>query len=413
MLILSLLYTALTLALVPYFGLLAIVTLAALSGRGWRGKADCETSSESLIRFLVIIPAHDEAPNIAATVASCRALEYDPDAFRVVVIADNCTDNTAQAALAAGAEIVERFDPHHRSKGHALEFLFNHLVETGQGGTYDAYVVIDADTVVAPDLLTHFSKAIHRGADWLQSYYSVSNPDSSWRTRLLTYAFSLFNGVWLLGQDRLGLSVGFRGNGMCFSARGLSRVPWRAYGLVEDQEFSWMLRVAGERVRFLASTGVFGEMVSRGKAAVSQRKRWEQGRSALVSRFFHSILTSKKLSLPSKTLSLLDLTFPPLMKLASLLLVAITIHPAASVFSSLGYPAVRLLPLHAAMVMSLSIYAISPFLVLGLPWKYLMSLTVVPYYLAWKVIVSFRSRTRSWVRTERESVINQEPASTS
>ena len=71
-----------------------------------------------------------------------------------------------------------------------------------------------------------------------------------------------------------------------------------------------MLRVAGERVRFLADTGVFGEMVSRGKAAVSQRRRWEKGRNALVSRFLRPIVTSPKLSTFAKLLAVLDLTFP-------------------------------------------------------------------------------------------------------
>ena len=406
--ILALLYDLLTLSLVPYFGFLAVVTAAALSRRLWQRRTASVMNGRS--RFLVVIPAHNEAPNIAATVTSCRALAYDHEAFRIIVVADNCTDATARAARDAGAETLERTDPEHRSKGHALEFFFHHLDATGQGGTYDAVVVIDADTIVAPDLLVQFSKALAGGADWVQSYYSVSNPDRSWRTRLLTYAFSLFNGVWLLGQDCLGLSVGFRGNGMCFSARGLSRVPWKAYGLVEDQEFSWMLRAAGERVRFLPGTGVFGEMVSRGKAAVSQRNRWEHGRSALVSRFFFPILASKKLGIFTKTLALLDLTFPPMMRLANLFLLAVSIHPLASIFPSLYTPAVRLFPIHSAMALTFSVYAMSPFLSIGLPWKYFASLSAVPYYVAWKALATFRVRTCSWVRTQREEVTNQEPA---
>ncbi len=406
MLILSFLYHALTLALIPYFGLMAMVAAAALTQR-FRRVNPVVTATESLKRFIVVIPAHDEEADIAATVASCRSLEYNPRAVRVVVIADNCTDATAKAARDAGAEVLERVDHKRRSKGFALEYFFEHLASTGQGGSFDAVVVIDADTVVAPDLLTRFSEALDNGADWIQSYYSVSNPDRSWRTRLLTYAFSLFNGVWLLGQDRLGLSVGFRGNGMCFSAKGLARVPWKAYGLVEDQEFSWMLRVAGERVRFLADTGVFGEMVSRGKAAVSQRSRWENGRNALVRRFFRPIVTSRNLSVVEKTLAVLDLTFPPMMRLATLLLLAVTVHPLASALPSLERLSVRLFPFHAAMALTFAAYALSPFLSIGLPWRYMKSLSAVPYYLVWKFFATFRARTGSWVRTQRESVTNR------
>ena len=99
----------------------------------------------------------------------------------------------------------------------------------------------------------------------------------------MSLAFSLCNGVLPWGQERLGLSVGLKGNGMCFSRRGLTRFPWKAYGLVEDAEFSLMLRLAGERVHFLPEARVFGEMVSGGgPAAASQRSRWEAGRRALA-----------------------------------------------------------------------------------------------------------------------------------
>ena len=141
--------------------------------------------------------------------------------------------------------------------------------------------MIDADTIVDPGILTAFAAALGEGKDWVQCYYTVRNPDASWRTRMMTYAFSLFNGVWLLGQDRLGLAVGLKGNGMCFSTRGLGRFPWRAYGLTEDLEFSWMLRIAGERTHFLPGTRVCGTMLSRGgSAATAQRLRWEAGRKA-------------------------------------------------------------------------------------------------------------------------------------
>ena len=405
MFIISVLYYLLSLTLVPYFGFLAVVTAAALTQ--WFRRERLVVTSEVPSRFVLVIPAHNEEANIAATVASCRAMDYNRRDFRVVVIADNCDDATAKAAKDAGAEVLERVDHERRSKGFALEYFFDQLESKGQGGTYDAVVVIDADTVVAPDLLSRFDEALAQGADWIQSYYSVSNPDRSWRTRLLTYAFSLFNGVWLLGQDLLGLSVGFRGNGMCFSAKGLARVPWKAYGLVEDQEFSWMLRVAGERVRFIADTGVFGEMVSRGKAAVSQRRRWEQGRNALVGRFFRPIITSSRLSYFSKALALIDLTFPPMMRLATLLLMAVSIHPLASIFSGLERTSVNLVPVHLVMALTFVAYALSPFLSIGLPWKYLKSLSAVPYYVAWKFFATFRARTGSWVRTQRESVTNQ------
>jgi cellulose synthase/poly-beta-1,6-N-acetylglucosamine synthase-like glycosyltransferase len=355
----------------------------------------------------VVIPAHDEEANIGPTVESCRALAYDPSAFTVLVIADNCTDGTASAARDAGAEVFERFDAGRRSKGYALEDVLRHLADARPYGPFDAAVVVDADTLVDPDLLERFAGLLAGGDDWAQCYYTVRNPDASWRTRLLTYALSLFNGIWLLGQDRLGLSVGFRGNGMCFSARGLARVPWKAYGLVEDQEFSWMLRIAGERVRFGRESRVYAEMVSRGGAAVSQRRRWEEGRKSLLGRFIRPLLASRALGPWHKLLSLVELAFPPLMTLFALLLPALAVHPLALAAPALS-PFSRLLaPAHTLMVLTVAAYAVGPFLVLGLPVRYLFTLACVPYYALWKFTSGFGARTTGWVRTRRESAVGQ------
>src|SRR5262249_39072281 len=157
--------------------------------------------------------------------------------------------------------------------------------------------------------------------DWIQCYYTVRNPDASWRTRLMTFAFSLFNGVWLLGQDRLGLAIGFKGNGMCFSTKGLARVPWKAYGLTEDLEFSWILRTRGDRIHFLPETRVNGTMLSQGgPAAVAQRLRWETGRRAQRNLFFGSLLRSRQIGLLPKLMYAIDLLFPPLVSLFLVLL---------------------------------------------------------------------------------------------
>ena len=245
-----------------------------------------------------MIPAHDEEGVIGATVRSCRALDYDPGLFSIHVIADNCTDSTAREAREAGALVVERYDPTLRSKGHALEYFFTEVPEGRPDAGHDAVVLIDADTNVDPGLLKAFDRALGEGKDWVQGYYTVRNPDASWRTRMMTYAFSLANGVWMLGLDRLGLGVGLRGNGMCFSSSGLRRVPWEAYGLVEDMEFAQILRVRGERVRFEPEARVFGEMVSRGgSGAASQRQRWEVGRRSLRGKFAMPLVRSPSLAL--------------------------------------------------------------------------------------------------------------------
>lgn len=218
------------------------------------------------------------------------------------------------------------------------------------------------------------------------------------RTRLLTYALSLFNGVWLLGQDRLGLGAGFRGNGMAFSSRGLARVPWRAYGLVEDQEFSWMLRTAGEFVRFLPHAKVYGEMVSRGRGAVSQRRRWEEGRRSLRAKFWRPILTCHHLKTYHKVIALIDLFMLPLMPLLALVLVSATAACLPGTIVGWGWLQLFL----AFMTATFLAYAASPFILLGLPLRVLCSFPMIPVYAFWKLFATFRSKTTEWVRTARE-----------
>ena len=304
----------LNLAILPYFLFLLAVALAPLFARRAR-----LPQGEPETQFLVVIPAHDEEAGVATTVASCRGADYPASLFDVLVIADNCSDRTASVASDAGARVVERFDAAKKSKGYALEYLIGRLVESGELDALDALVVIDADTTIDADLLRRFDAGLRAGCDWIQCYYTVANPDQSWRTRLLTYAFSLFNGVMLLGQTALGASAGLRGNGMCFSSRGLGRRPWASYGLVEDMEFSWMLRLDGETIAFEPTIRVHGAMLgSGGMAAANQRRRWEFGRGEIRRKYLAPLLRSARVGWSEKLVSFFELTIPTMGALLSL-----------------------------------------------------------------------------------------------
>ena len=403
MILLQALDLVITIALLPFFGFLALITIAAIANR-WVTRHRATGIAPTQSRFLIVIPAHDEAGAIGSTVRSCLSLDYDRGLYEVYVIADNCSDSTAQEAREAGATVVERVDPELRSKGHALEYFFTQYAPGRPDAGYDAAVLIDADTVAHPDLLTEFNIALARGQNWIQGYYTVRNPDASWRTRMMTFAFSLANGVWMRGLEGMGLSVGLKGNGMCFAARALQRFPWRAYGLVEDMEFALMLRTVGERVRFLPEAVVFGEMVSKaGPGAASQRRRWEAGRRSLRGKFASPLARSAKLGPIHKILYLIDLFFPPLSTLASGLLVMAGLEWLrwpASFQSPFG---IIMTCTHSAMLLTLIIYLLSPLVLMGLPARYLRSLVAVPYYLVWKLIIAAGRRPQGWVRTPRES----------
>lgn len=240
----------------------------------------------------------------------------------------------------------------------------------------------------------------------MQAYYTVANPDESSRTMLMTYAFSLFNGVMQVGQNAMGSSAGFKGNGMCFSTRGLHRIPWQSYGLVEDMEYSWALRVAGEKVLFCREVAVYGAMLaSGGKAAATQRSRWEFGRRDIRKKYLGPLLRSNELTWGEKAIAACELTIPTMAGMA--LIYAFVAGIDALAWLALPDPRftiVRgfLLACGVMMTVALATYAISPFLVMRLPLKYGFSVMLFPFYLSWKLLVSIGGRPQRWIRTSRE-----------
>src|SRR5205814_1661146 len=131
------------------------------------------------------------------------------------------------------------------TKGHALEVGVDWVLAHSDA---DAVVIVDADTVVTPNLLLAFEARLLGAAHALQAEYAVRNPFSSWRTRLSAVALAMFHSTRHRARERLGLSVGLRGNGMCLSRSLLLALPPRATGLVEDVEYGVTLGLAGFRV---------------------------------------------------------------------------------------------------------------------------------------------------------------------
>jgi cellulose synthase/poly-beta-1,6-N-acetylglucosamine synthase-like glycosyltransferase len=399
----SVLYWALVVAnlfVMPFFLFLLVTSLAALvAGR------DKLSRTAPSSRILVVIPAHNEETGIAATVESCLASDYPSLLYGVLVIADNCTDRTAALAAGAGARVVERVDSAKKSKGYAIEFLIDSLARSGELASLDALVFFDADTTIDRTLLRCFDERLRAERDWIQCYYTVANPDESWRTRLLTYAFALYNGVLLLGAETLGASAGFKGNGMCFSTRGLRRRPWKCYGLVEDMEYSWTLRVAGEKIAFERRACVYGAMVgSDGAAAASQRQRWESGRSQITRKYLWPLIASNELGGWDKLMAVCELLLPPMAYLAIIYGSIVALDAVA--ISWLGASGSRvsipfLVACSLVMTAALFYYAVSPFLALGLPWRYARSVALFPFYMAWKLIIARGGPPQEWVRTAR------------
>jgi 1,2-diacylglycerol 3-beta-glucosyltransferase len=351
------------------------------------------------LKFDIVVPAHNEETEIAVTVESLRAVEYPRDLFRVLVVADNCSDATAAAASRAGATVLVRTDAERRGKGYALDHAFQRSLSDGFA---DVVVVVDADTVVSSNLLTAFAARFEAGAAAVQADYAVRNPRSSWRTRMMTVAFAAFHGVRSLARERLGVSCGLRGNGMGFSRAALQAHPHRAFSIVEDVEYGIQLGYAGVPVHYVDEAHVFGQMVVGEQASRSQRERWENGRRALIRQHALPLLGAAWQRRDGLLLDLaLDLLVPPLGNLvawiaAGAIVCAVAVSARHAVAPWIWGASAAGVVLHVLRAWALS----------GVGAAGLLDLLCAPAYIVWKLTLRMGPKKRQskdeWVRTTRE-----------
>jgi GT2 family glycosyltransferase len=376
-------------------GLGATAYLGALALLAWRRAPLSSSTGEG--RYAFVVPSHNESASIAGTVESLLAVDFPKERFDVVVVADNCSDDTADKARAAGARVIERFHDELKGKGYALDHAFELLLEED----YLAFAIVDADTEVSENLLAAFARRVELGELACQAEYAVSNVEASWRTRLMAVALSMFHGTRSLARERLGLSCGLRGNGMCFTRELLEAHPHRAYSLVEDVEYGIAIGLAGVRVAYAWEAEVRGEMVSSGKAAASQRRRWEGGRAQLIRQYAGRLL-AKGLGGSLTALDLaMDLLVPPLSYVGLWCVLGLGLEGARLWLEGGAGPSTWV---NAASAAGLGAYVIRGALLSGLGIRAFLALAWAPIYVIWKIaLVRPWKADKEWVRTQREA----------
>ncbi len=248
-----------------------VPTLAGLFRRRPTPRAPTHT-------FTILVPAHDEEHTLPAALQSLAVLDYPPELVRVCVVADNCTDDTAAVALATGAECLVRSDPAKRGKGYALAFGLERVLKT----TPDAVLILDADCQLNPDSLRALDSLLAAGADAVQAAVRSRNADDG-PAGFVAAVGTAFDDAIAAGRDRLGLSVPLRGTGMAFRCEVLERIPWTAFGLVEDAEYGTRLKAAGVRVRYCDGAEVTCDAPPSVADLCRQRRRW-RGAGLLASK---------------------------------------------------------------------------------------------------------------------------------
>lgn len=231
-------------------------------------------------RFCVIIPAHNEELVIGELLGSIRQLEYPQHLYDVVVVADNCTDCTAEMARRSGAAVLERTDSERRGKGYAVRYALDRLGFLDQDtepASHDAVVLFDADNLVKPNFLEVMNARLLAGEHLIQCFVDSKNPTDTWISSAYSIMFWLNSRFTLLARHNLGLSAVFMGTGMCISASALRDVGWNTKTLTEDLEYSIQAVELGYRTRYTHHTCIYDEKPLTFAASWRQRLRWARG----------------------------------------------------------------------------------------------------------------------------------------
>jgi 1,2-diacylglycerol 3-beta-glucosyltransferase len=347
-------------------------------------------------RFAILVPAHDEEAVLGRLLGSLSAIDYPRERFDVCVVADNCQDRTAEIARSLGARVYERFSENDRAKGFALRWLLERLRDDGR--TYDAFVVLDADTVVAPNLLRAFDARLAAGSQVVQAYYSVLNAGDSAVAGLRFAALAALHYLRPLGRSAFELSSGLKGNGMCFAAPVLERFAWSWYTLAEDVEFHLALVSEGIRVDFAVETCVLADMPVTLAQAASQNDRWERGRLQLARGAVPRLLLAgvRKRSL-LRIDAAVEQMIPPLSVPFAL--------GGATLVLAIGVSAWPAAILAGLSLLGQIIYLLTALLLVRAPARTYLALGSAPIYVAWKLSLYARAmlgaKATAWVRTAR------------
>ncbi len=355
-----------------------------------RGKEKKPGNPVRIEGIAVLVPAHDEEKNIQRCVESLLASDAGPFRRDVIVIADNCSDGTAERARAAGARVIERQDDKKRGKGAAIQYAVSKLIQE----PYQAFIIVDADTVVEPGFIKTMGENFSAGKEALQCVYLPRNEAESPKIRLMRLALLSMNVLKPMGREILGFSVGILGNGFGLIRNLLLEVPYTANSITEDLEYHLKLIESGRRVRFVPDTRVLADFPLSSEGTETQRARWEGGRFLLQRTFSFPLLFKVLQGRLSFLEPLLELLSLPLSYEVLVLLALGFIPGQAFLFYALAGLAVIFLQILAAVALY------------GEKRDFLAFLQV-PGYILWKlyklplILKSSRKGAR-WVRTKRE-----------
>lgn len=350
-------------------------------------------------RVVVLVPAHNEVAQIGETV---RALVRDlPTEGSVLVVADNCMDETAVRARSAGADVVERQDLSRVGKGFAISRGLEHLAASPP----DVVIIVDADCQISPGGVALLARRAARSGRPIQAEYLLGAPESQSPMAVVSaLAVLLRNRIRPRGLARLGFPCHLTGSGMAFPWEVLRAAPATGANLVEDLVMGIELALLGHPAQLCPEVAVESSLPDGSAANLKQRRRWEHGQLHTLLTYAPRLLGAGIVRGQPSLLALgLDLVVPPL----ALLVMLQTAWLGGTILAWV-LKATSILPVCLAFVglVQIGVVVAAAWLGFGRKTIRLRQLVFIPLYLVGKIplyfALVFRGRQRKWERTTRK-----------
>ncbi|EAZ91544.1 glycosyltransferase family 2 protein [Crocosphaera chwakensis] len=347
--------------------------------------------------FKILIPAHNEEIIIKTTLNSLLPQVKSPE--QIIVVADNCSDQTAAIARQYKVTVLERQDDENRGKGYALDYGLNYL----KNQSPNIIVLIDADCYITPDTI---KKLVHKSSITqkpVQALYLLEKPENpSPKDLISALAFLVKNQVRSTGLSRLGLPCLLAGTGMAFPWQALEKISLASGNIVEDMQLGVDLALCGYSPIFCPDAQVTGILPQQSSAAKTQRTRWEHGHIQTILNQVPRLLKGSIVQRRFDLLALaLELSVPPLSLLVMLLIGGIMITITAGLFGGSWLPSI-ILGVGGLCLISGILMGWAKFGRKEIPG---FALLTIPFYLLWKIPIYFAFLVRpesQWVRTDRD-----------
>ena len=331
-------------------------------------------------RLLFLVPAHDEESLITPCVRSIIDMDYPEKARRIIVVADNCRDRTADLARAAGAECLVRHDPALPGKPRALAWALERLPLA----EWEACVIIDADTTVDRHFATGLAAQKPLRHRLVQAYFGSLNERESWLTRLAGVLTRCRYEVTYPLKQSAGLNCPLTGNGMCIGTGLLQADGWRAFSLTENWELYAQYTTAGVRIGYAGMARLFSQEAHTVRTSATQRRRWLAGRLWVLRRWGGRLLRSRCIGWHQKVDALCELGAP-----SPVLHLVLAVATAGAALWLLSWPFGAVIA--GAALFSLWSLVATTMVVLRHhpePWRTAAAFLMLPVYAVWRTVLA-------------------------